>query len=244
MPDPEAQPPDVEVRVLRAPAITPEEHTAIFEVFDASYRQANHEYLQRSIDRIGLLALGTIEGRAVAYAISHTRWMDLPGFDEPQLVALHGMRCVLPEYRHRGVNGRLTGALEAAMKSELEVIGRKHARQLSCGRHGHASRTGTAPAAATSNQRTVPLPGQPPTPWQQAVGLAVADAYGSTLDPETFVCVGSGTPIGYPNEEFEPTEAERQVYAPVDRDRGDNLLVITWSPDAPPGWDDPDHRSS
>jgi hypothetical protein len=83
MPDLQAQTPEVEVRVLSAGSITPEDHAAIFEVFDASYRQANHEYLQRSIDRIGLLALGTIEGRSVAYAISHSRWMDLPGFDEP-----------------------------------------------------------------------------------------------------------------------------------------------------------------
>ena len=79
-----------------------------------------------------------------------------------------------------------------------------------------------------------------PTAWQREVGLAVAEAYGSNLDPETFVCVGSGTPIGYPNAEFEATESESAAFAPVDRARGDNLLVINWQPDAPSGWNDSD----
>lgn len=226
--------PALEIRIVRAGTIAEREHAAIFEVFDASYREANHEYLQRSIDRIGLLALGMVEGRGVAYAISHTRWMDLPGFEDAQVVALHGMRCVIPQYRHQGINGRLGDALNAAMKAEIESDGRPHVGRLSCGRHGHASRAGAA-----TNPLAVPRPGRTPTRWQQAVGLAIADAYGSTLDPETFVCIGSGTPIGYPNEEFEPTEAERAAYAAVDRARGDNLLVISWSPDAPSGWDDP-----
>lgn len=224
---------DREISILRAGSITAEQRAAIFEVFDASYRAANHEYLQRSIDRIGMLALGTVGGRGVAYSISHARWMDLPGFEDAQLVALHGMRCVLPAYRHRGVNGRLNEALDAAMQSDVETPGHRPERQLSCGRHGHASRAGAA-----TNPLSVPTAGRRPTRWQQAVGLAVAEAYGSTLDPETFVCIGPGTPIGYPNEEFEPTEEERAAYAAVDRDRGDNLLVINWSPDTPPGWDD------
>lgn len=210
----------------------------MFEVFDASYRQANHEYLQRSIDRIGMLALALIDGRGVGYAISRSRWMKLPGFEEPQLVELHGMRCVLPEYRHRGVNMATSRAIGEAMKAEIEASGRPVARTLSCGRYGHAARAG-----GRSDPTAVPRVGERPSAWQQAVGLAVAEAYGSTLDPETFVCVGSGTPIGYPNEEFEPTEAEREAYAGVDRDRGDNLLVINWRPDAPPGWTDPERAS-
>ena len=87
---------------------------------------------------------------------------------------------------------------------------------------------------------SVPRPGQTPNRWQQGVGLAVAEAYGSNLDPTTFLCIGSGTPIGYLNEHFEPSEAERKLWGPVDRDRGDNLLVLNWSPDPPPGWIDED----
>jgi hypothetical protein len=184
-----------------------------------------------------MVGLATVEGRGVGYAISHSRWMDLSGFVEPQLVVLHGMRCVVPEYRHRGVNGRISRALDAAMKDELASIGRSHERALTCGRYGHAARAG-----GRADLGSVPRLGVRPTAWQQAVGLAIADAYGSTLDPESFVCVGSGTPIGYPNEQFEPTDAEREAYAAVDRDRGDNLLVINWVPDPPPGWNDPGRR--
>jgi GNAT superfamily N-acetyltransferase len=226
--------PDLDVSIVRAGSITPEEHAAVFEVFDASYRDANHEYLQRSIDRIGLLSLATHEGRGVGYSISHTRWMDLSGFAKPQLVQLHWMRAVLPEFRHRGVNRATNRAVMGAMKQELKAIGRPRTRQLSCGRYGHA-----AGAGGRTDPSAVPTLGETPTAWQQAVGLAVAEAYGSTLDPETFVCIGPGTPIGYPNEAFPPTEAERDAYALVDRDRGDNLLVINWIPDGPPRWNDP-----
>lgn len=229
---------ELELRTVRAEALTASERVAVFEVFDASYREANHEYLQRSIDRIGLLTLALEEGRGVGYAISHARWMDLPGFDEPQLVVLHGMRCVVPTYRHRGVSGLLSRAVDAAMRTEVEAIGRPVVRQLACGRYGHASRAG-----GRADPTAVPRLGVIPTRWQQAVGLTVAEAYGSRLDPTTFVCLGSGTPIGYPNEEFEPTEDERAAYAEVDRARGDNLLVINWTPDAPLGWTDPDRPS-
>jgi len=226
---------DLEVRIVRAGTMTASERRDVFEIFDASYRDGNHEYLQRSIDRIGLLALAVADGRGVGYSISHARWMDLPGFEEPQLVLLHGMRCVVPDYRHRGVNGVTNRAIDAAMKAELEAIGRTHERQLACGRYGHAARAG-----GRKDPTAVPRLGRRPTAWQQAVGLAIADAYGSHLDPETFVCVGSGAPIGYPNEEFEPTDAEREAYAAVDRDRGDNLLVINWTPDGPAGWTEPE----
>ena len=83
----------------------------------------------------------------------------------------------------------------------------------------------------------VPKPGVVPTAWQQEVGQAVADVYGvANFDPETFVCVGSGKPIGYPVIELETEEAEWEVFRPVDRARGDALLGIVWSPDAPEGW--------
>jgi hypothetical protein len=83
----------------------------------------------------------------------------------------------------------------------------------------------------------VPKPGVPPTPWQQEVGRAIAAAYGSqAFDPETFVCVGSGQAIGYPVIEFEVEPWEWEVFRQVNRDRGDSLLAMAWTPDAPPGW--------
>jgi GNAT superfamily N-acetyltransferase len=225
----------IEVRVEHAPTLSVADRAAVHRVFEASYAEPNHEYLDRSIDRIGMLAVAVdAAGDAIGYAISRGHWLDLPRFDQPQLVLLHGMRCVAPEYRHRGVSGLVNRAVTEAVLEEIFAV-RRPERRLECGRYGHASRAG-----GRDDLNAVPRVGVSPTAWQREVGLMVADAYGSNLDPETFVCIGSGSPIGYPNAEFPATAAERSAFAPVDRARGDNLLVIHWSPDAPPGWNDSD----
>ena len=54
--------------------------------------------------------------------------------------------------------------------------------------------------------------------------------------PETFVCLGDGTPIGYPMMEFDVEPHEWELFEAVDRDRGDALLAIAWTPDAPLDW--------
>jgi hypothetical protein len=96
------------------------------------------------------------------------------------------------------------------------------------------------PAALRSIARlptVVPRTGHRLTRWQQEVGRAIAEAYGvHGFDPETFVCLGSGQPIGYPDIEFDVEPHEWEIFEPVDRDRGDALLAIAWAPDAPPGW--------
>jgi hypothetical protein len=87
------------------------------------------------------------------------------------------------------------------------------------------------------NESGVPRPGVRPTAWQQEVGRAIADAYGEErFDPETFVCTGAGTPIGYPVIELEVEPVDWEVFRHVDRERGDSLLGIAWMPDAPAGW--------
>ena len=106
-------------------------------------------------------------------------------------------------------------------------------RWLTCGRMAHPG----AFRLMASNPTCLPRPGRTPTPWQQEVGQAVADIYGvENFDPETFVCVGSGKPIGYPVIELEAEEDEWEVFKPVDRDRGDALLGIAWTPTAPEDW--------
>ncbi|MFQ5380614.1 MAG: hypothetical protein ACE5EF_03180 [Dehalococcoidia bacterium] len=87
------------------------------------------------------------------------------------------------------------------------------------------------------NPSAVPQRGRRPTPWQQEVGKAVAEASRSPgFDPETFVVQGSGKPVGYPVMEIETTPEEWELFAAVDRDAGDSLLGIAWTPDPPPGW--------
>ena len=109
----------------------------------------------------------------------------------------------------------------------------EHPRRLSCGRMAHPA--GMRPLAR--NPTVVPKPGVRPTPWQQEVGQYIAGAYGvHAFDPESFVCMGSGDPIGYPIIEVQVESEEWEVFRQVDRDRGDSLLAMIWSPDAPSGW--------
>jgi hypothetical protein len=143
-----------------------------------------------------------------------------------------GICCVAPAFRRRG----LFGHLERLTCAPPEGAPRA-SRMVTTGRMAH-------PASfrlMTYNPSHVPKRGVTPTRWQQAVGQAIAAAYGSTgFDPATFVVIGSGTRIGYPVMELEVTDEEREVFAPVNRDRGDSLLGMAWIPDAPDGWDDPD----
>ena len=106
-------------------------------------------------------------------------------------------------------------------------------RRLFCSRTAHPAAIRNLTRMAT----TVPSPGVRPTPWQQEVGRVIADAYGVfEFDPDSFVCIGAGRPIGYPRIEFEVAPWEWDAFRSVDRDRGDALLAIAWLPDAPPGW--------
>ena len=85
--------------------------------------------------------------------------------------------------------------------------------------------------------KPVPRPGVCPTTWQQEIGRAIADVYRVfDFDPETFLCIGEGRPIGYPRTDFEVEPWEWEAFASVNRDRGDALLAIAWFPDSPPGW--------
>ena len=133
-------------------------------------------------------------------------------------------------FRRQGLFGRLEGMV----LTEGRVV---HGdRWLATGRMAHPGSF----RSMSKNGSVVPRRGVRPTPWQQAVGAAIAAAYGSPFDPETFVCKGSGVPIGYPVIELDCTPEEWELFAPVDRSKGDSLLGISWNPDPPPGWDDPE----
>ncbi len=106
-------------------------------------------------------------------------------------------------------------------------------RMLTVGRMAHPAAFRTM----SRNETVVPKPGVEPSAWHREVGQAIADVFGvEDFDPQTFVCHGSGEPIGYPRIEVEVQPEEWEVFREVDRDRGDSLLGIAWMPDAPPGW--------
>jgi hypothetical protein len=195
-------------------------------LFDRCYRQADHAYLEKALGRLKYVSTATRAGALVGFALGEARVLDLPRLPG-QLTLLAGICCIAPEMRRR----RLFGELErrSMLAAGLQASG----RILSCGRMAHPASL----RVMQHNAGVVPRRGVRPTPWQQAVGTAIADAYGvAGFDPETFVCRGSGTPIGYPILEVEATPEDWELFGPVDRDRGDSLLGISWMPDAPEGW--------
>ncbi len=218
--------PGFEFITLPVDSLTAADRAGVVELFDACYRQANLDYLEKSLKKLQFVSIARHDEQPAGFAVADTRIIDLPNLPQ-QAVNLAGLCCVLPEFRRHGLFVELE--LRAARAGHPPAS--EHL--LLCGRMAH-------PAAFRTMSRyptAVPQRGVEPTPWQQQVGLAIAEAYGvDDFDPATFVCRGSGKPIGYPVIEVEVQPEEWEAFAQVDRDRGDSLLGIAWLPNAPPGW--------
>ncbi len=198
-------------------------------VFGENYRDANFGYLEKNLGKLRYLATATNDAGALAgFALAEARVIDLPRAPGSN-VHLAGLCCVSAAFRRHGLFRKLESAALGANRLPAAE------RYLSCGRTAHpASFRGFY-----SNPAAVPGPGRIPTEWQQEVGIAIAEAYGSpAFDPTTFVVAGSGVPIGWPVIEIEATAEEWEMFKPVDRSKGDSLLGIAWNPGPPAGWTD------
>ena len=168
--------------------VSSEDRALMHELFDACYREANHEHLDKSLSVLRYVSFAWRDGRPAAFGIADSLVVDLPRLPQTALT-LGGLCCVLPDFRRHG----LFGALMARSISAGDM--RSPGRMLTVGRMAHPG----AFRMLAVRPSIVPKPGVVPTAWQQEVGQAVADIYGvKNFDPETFVCVGSGKPIGYP----------------------------------------------
>ena len=213
-------------KTVATDSLSPAERESMRRLFDACYRKANHEHLEKSLARLRFVTYAWQDEQLAGFGIGDSLVSDLPRLPQTS-VTLGGLCCVLPDFRRRGLFGALEARSIAAGGAPLQK------RALSCGRMAHPG----AFRLMARNATVVPKPGVTPTPWQREVGQAIADIYGvENFDPETFVCVGSGRPIGYPVIELETNEEEWDVFRHVDRARGDALLGIFWNPDAPEGW--------
>jgi hypothetical protein len=212
--------------VKETSALSEPERGELLRLFEMNYRQANPAFLEKSLATLRHAAMAFHDGVAVGFGVAETRVMDLPRLPD-QVVSLMGLSCIAPEFRRRGLFGKLE-----LLAVTAEAVPERP-RRLTCGRMAH-------PAALRTMARfpgCVPEAGVRPTAWQQEVGRTIAEVYAvHDFDPETFVCIGSGTPIGYPRIEFDVEPHEWEVFEPVNRDRGDALLAIAWVPDPPPEW--------
>ncbi len=224
--------PDLEFRTVACADLTPSDRVAMFALFDVAYRDANHAYLEKSFGTLRWVALAWRGDTLAGFSLAESRIVDLPRLPE-SFVHLAGICCIAPDFRRR----HLFATLErlAGLLPDGSVLDRAGQRTLGCGRMAH-------PASFKGMTRipsVVPKPGITPSRWQQDVGQAIAREYGvKDFDPRTFVVHGGGAPIGYPVIEMDVTQAEWEVFREVNRDRGDSLLGIAWTPDAPPGWDE------
>jgi len=217
----------IETNVKRTDALTGDDLEKVHRLFSHSYRQANHSYLEKSISKLRYMALAKMGGKLVGFTVADTVKTQLPRLPGPQVVVLAGISCITPEYRRMGLfRGLETLAVNANGLLTPET------RYLTCGRMAH-------PASFRVINRSpsvIPKYGVPLSDWHKEIGLRVAELYGINLDPETFVVIGDGSPIGYPVIEIQVEEWEWLPFESVNRDRGDSLLGITWTPDAPEGW--------
>ena len=216
-----------EFEVLEARTLSSSRRAELLALFEASYRDANATFLDRSLATLRHVALAYRDELPVGFALGEIRVMDLPRLSD-QVVHLAGICCIAPEFRRRGLLIKLELLAAAAAEApEAE-------RRLFCGRMAH-------PAALRSIGRLpgiVPRADRSPTVGQQEVGTTIAEAYGAhDFDPRTFVCIGDGRPGGYPRIEFDVEPHEWKVFEPVDRARGDALLGLAWGPDPPPEWE-------
>ena len=214
-------------RVVHTSELTADDRERMFGLFDVAYRQANHAYLEKSFGVLHYAAIATHGDDSAGFALAEMRILDLPRLPQ-QAVAMAGICCIAPAYRRHG----LFGALErmAMGGAGIAPLG----RMINTGRMAHPASFRTM----ARSRGVVPKPGVVPTAWQQAVGAAIAAAYGTAdFDPTTFVCHGSGVPIGYPAMDLDVQPEEWEAFKPVNRDEGDSLLGVSWMPDPPQGWE-------
>ncbi|HUP87529.1 MAG TPA: hypothetical protein VM143_17890 [Acidimicrobiales bacterium] len=226
----QSAPAGVDIEVAPADALSPGQLSGMHELFDVAYEAADGEYLDRSLTRLGWVSMAFAaddDARLVGFSLGDVRTLDLPSIG-PTPTMLAGLACVDPERRRHGLFRYLSNlSLRAAGLVSPDR------RALGAGRMAHPASMRIFAVAPT----LVPRPGRRPSPLQQAVGQTVAEAYGvAGFDPATFVCRGSGRPIGFPRMTQEVEAHEWEVFEPVDRDRGDSLLALIWHGEAPDGW--------
>jgi hypothetical protein len=206
--------------------LTSEDVATMMALFDIAYRDGNHAYLQKSFGSLRFAAIAMHGNTPAGFALSDMRLLDLPRLPATP-VSLAGICCIADDFRRRGLFVALEGA--AGRSAGITPTG----RFITCGRMAHP----VSFRLMIQNPTHVPKAGVVPTAWQQDVGEAIATVYGvPQFDRKTFVCHGSGVPIGYPRIDMDIQPEEWRVFEQVNRDAGDSLLGIAWVPDGPEDW--------
>ena len=217
----------VDLDVKPTTELTPEERQGLHRVFDDAYIDGDHGYLEDQLRNLASIAIATAaDVGAVGFALSDSRVVDLPRLPA-QVFRTAGLSCVLSTHKRRGISSRLESMAMAAGDAPPAV------HTLLASRFAHAA------GLHHARQRVpvVPRPGHQLTAWHREVAVAVAELLGvPAFDPDTFVCHGPGRPVGKNVIDLDVPDEEAELFAPVDRSRGDTLLALWWTT-PPPGWD-------
>lgn len=226
----------IEISACRPGELSCGDRSALFDVFDATYESADHGYLEEQLESFDSVGLAKLEGRVVGFSICDTRQLDLPVIGV-QVCLREGLSCVLPDVRRGGV--MLAMAFTASQRSVF-TSGYVGFSLLTQRLATPASLNGVMPGLQRLAWPTADDPFalyDHPTSTQIAVARAIAVDLGSAdYDPTAGICVGSGRPIGTPLVEPEVAPDIAARFDPVDRDRGDSLLFVSWVVPPPQLW--------
>ncbi len=98
---------EMDMRVIETSSLREQDLKRVHQLFDLSYRQANHSYLEKSFSKLRYIALATVEETLVGFALADTVRTDLPRLDGPQTVMLAGICCVDASCRRIGLFKKL-----------------------------------------------------------------------------------------------------------------------------------------
>lgn len=217
-----------QITTLSVHDLTEDHISQILALFDAAYADADHSYLLSSFEVMDWIALAMHGTVLAGFAIGDAKIVDLPRMHGPQPVASYGIGCIDENYRRMGLFTRLEKAVVQA-SGNLPVNG----RYLNCGRTAHPATYNFFTNIGTG---CIPEPGRPLSPWHLEMVERVAALYCAQVHPGTCVVIGKGTPIGYPRLKVIASDTELRMFEDVNRDKGDALLTMSWTPEAPSGW--------
>ena len=208
--------------------LTEDRISQILALFDAAYADADHSYLLSSFEVMDWIALAMHDSALAGFAIGDAKFVDLPRMYGLHPVATYGIGCIDENFRRMGLFTRLEKAAVLA-SGKLSA----NSRYLNCGRTAHPA---TYKFLAKIGAGTVPEPDRPLSTWHLEMVERVAALYCAKVYPGTCVVIGKGVPIGHPRLDVVATDIEHRVFENVNRDKGEALLAMSWSPDAPSGW--------
>ena len=114
--------PGVDISIGRAEVLARDDLREVHDLFDRTYEQANHEYLDHSLVRLRYIGRAREAGSLVGFALGDVVEAELPRLEGPQVLVLGGIGCIDPGHRRSG-SGR--GVVPAAASVGRSVHKRK-----------------------------------------------------------------------------------------------------------------------